>query len=288
MRKTTKVSKKTVHSINKKASSNKMQDDVAVPVIKSEPAYININEHSAEIAAKSRLLWLIVGVFTIVLAIFWLIMLRININKQTSDIGFDQIGKQITDSLARFDTEIKDRSVAKPITAEDMAAIKNGLEDSIKSNPDSSLWPTHEFPGLKISLQYPSGWEKSIFNNEGISNGIMISDSNNNQGSIIINSNSNTNKYDLQTWLEKNKIVNGGFINSGFTSMKQIIAGTTSSPEKLIFDKTSSTSDSLSRIIYINSTSTKKVYSIELEASGDISYYKPIMEEIVRTIKILK
>ncbi|MFA6526455.1 MAG: hypothetical protein WCT26_03550 [Candidatus Buchananbacteria bacterium] len=283
MRKTTKISKKTVHSINKKASSNKMQDDVAVPIIKSEPAYININEHSAEIAAKSRTLWTIVAIFSIILAIFWIIMLRININKQTSDIGFNQIGQQITDSLARFDTEIKDRSASKPITAEDMAAIKNGLEDSIKSNPDSSLWPTHEFPSLKISLQYPNDWNfSSVIDGIMIRNIASSTNPDNNYGKIFVGKENNTGKQTLSAWAEKNKPMFEGyredksiFINNSFSDTLKLI-------------NNSSSTNSSSEIVLINSTTTKAVYIFQLSAKGDLNYYHPLMEEIIRTIKMIK
>src|SRR3989339_1756915 len=103
MRKINKKTKKSAHSDSKSTAPDKSWEAVGAPISKSEPAYININEHQAEIAAKSRLLWLIVAVFSVILAIFWLVLLRINIQKETADIGFSQIGEQIKDSLARFD-----------------------------------------------------------------------------------------------------------------------------------------------------------------------------------------
>ena len=277
--------KRETRSVSKKAAPGRYSGAVAASTYKPEPAYININEHQAEIAAKSRVLWLLVAVFTAILAIFWLAVLKINIQKETSGIGLSQIGNQISASLARFDTEIKNRTAPKAISADDLAAIKTNLEEQIKSNPDSSLWPTHELTPLNISIQYPIEWDKSA-----IGKAIVISDgkyvaSSTDKGSglITISQKSNAQKNDLATWLQKNNI-----INAGYSIERPLFISSSSTVENLIFNSSSTDVNRLDKIIYLNSTSSKSVWEIKITASGDIKYYEPLTEEIIRTIKIIK
>jgi len=283
MRATIKKSRRTSRLAGKKSASGESRSAISEPIYKSEPAYININEHQAEIAAKSRFLWIIVGVFGVFLAVFWLIMLRINIQKQTADIGFAQISSQIAQSLARFDTEIKDRAAPQAISADDLAAIKNDIESQIKSNPDSSLWPTHELPGLKISLQYPNNW-----NFNSVIDGIMISDvasstnPDNQSGQIFAGKKSNTGKQPLAEWIEKNNAI----VNS--YSKNQSIFINNSVLDTMGFIRNTSSTNSLDEILLINSTSTKTVYIFQVSMIGDLNYYRPLTTEILRTMKILK
>lgn len=250
----------------------------------ASPAYITINEQDADSLAKNRTMWIVVGIFSVILAIFWLIILKINIQKATADIGFSQIGDQIAASLARFDTEIKNRSDAKIISAEDLAAIKTGVEQQIKSNPDSNLWPTHELTSLKIAIQYPDNWGKSESNRI-----ITLTDANQNSsssvefGKIIISSKANAKKYDLATWLKKNSIV-----NDGYRAEQTLFPTASSSMESLVYNSTVAGPDQLKKIIYLNSTSSQTVWEIAITATGDLEFYRPLTEEIVRTIKIIK
>lgn len=281
---TVKKTKRKPSSTRRKSTADKSADILAAPITKSEPAYININERSAELAAKNRLLWTVVAVFSIILAIFWLIVLRANIAKETDKIGLSQIGEQISASLARFDTEIKDRAVPKEITSEDMAAIKNVIEEQIKSNPDSSTWPTHEFTNVRISIQYPTNWNNAQVINELIlSDAISTATTSINYGKISIISKSNPNKYDIAAWLKAKNIT-----NKDYAVEHQLFLPASSSTESLIFNSTSFDSNKLDKIIYINSVANKLIWEIKITAAGDLKYYEPLIMEIIRTIKILK
>lgn len=283
MRKPSKITGKPIRSAAKKMASSRNGGDAAASVLKAEPAYININEHEAEIAAKSRVLWLMVAVFTVFLVIFWLFVLRINIQKESDGIGFSQIGSQISESLARFDTEIKNRSAAKAISADDLAAIKDGLEERIKSNPDSSLWPTHELPSLKISIQYPDRWIKSGSETEAIltdSGQASSSADSSGSGRIRISAQSNPKRYDIMAWLQKNPM-------DGYTAQRRLFFSS-SSIDNLIFNSSSTGAGYLDKVILLNSASGRMIWKISISARGDIRYYEPLTEEIVRTIKIIK
>jgi len=257
---------------------------LAAPISKNEPAYININENQSELSSKNRLLWIIVAIFGLALAIFWLFTLRINIKKETDDIGFSQIAGQISDSLARFDTEIKNRSLPEPINAEDLAAIKDNLEAQIKSNPDSSAWPTHELTLLEISIQYPSDWSATLDDRQAVLTDFQPSASTvSNQinfGRITINELANSAKLDLASWQKKNQPDLDGYIPD-----QPLFAAASGSPESLTYQSNKATG--LDRLIYLNNPSGKKVYEIKIEANGDFDYYRPLAEAIVKTIKIL-
>ena len=121
----------------------------------TQPTYINIREISPELQRKQNLLWLGVGIFSIILVICWLFILRFNIASDTSQVSLSQLSQQINESLARFDTQVKDRATPQTIDINDLTAIKENLETQIKNNPDSSLWPTHDFIKSGLRLQYP-------------------------------------------------------------------------------------------------------------------------------------
>lgn len=270
----------------RKPAASKPADILAAPVTKSEPAYININERSVELAAKNRLLWIIVAIFSIVLAIFWLFVLRASIAKETENIDLSRIGEQISASLARFDTEIKNRAMPKEITSEDMAAIKNVIEEQIKSNPDSSAWPTHELEALKISIQYPSDWSsaaniKTAVISDQKSTGAASETGK--SGKITITAKSNARKLSLADWQKANNI---SF--DGLTAERPIFAISTSSIESMIYQSSSMEANLIKYSAYLNSLDNKTVYEITVEGRGDNAYYRPLTEEIIRTIKILK
>lgn len=266
--------------------AGKTADILAAPITKSEPAYININEHSAEMASKNRLLWTAVAIFSVILAVFWLFILRANIARETNSIGLNQIGEQITASLARFDTEIKNRETPQEIKSEDLAAIKNGLEEQIKSNPDSSAWPTHELTTLGISLQYPDSWKNTIkgklatITDQIDSSSVSETDK---SGKITITAKSNTKKLSLADWQKTNNTS-----IAGLTAQRPIFAVSTSSVESMIYQSSSIIANQIEYWAYLNLLNNGTVYEIKVEGRGDNSYYRPLTEEIIRTIRIIK
>lgn len=278
--------KKRPTATKRRSSRQKPEEIIAAPINKPEPAYINIHENSGEQASKMRLLWITVAIFSVILAIFWLFILKTNIARETTNIGLDQVGKQITNSLARFDTEIKDRAIPKDISSEDLAAIKNDLEIQIKNNPDSSTWPTHELTNTKLSIQFPSNWSLATGTKSLIISDQLATTSNstdNKIGKITINPRSNSKKLSLADWQKVNNIS-----VEGLAPERPIFTIGTSSPESLIYQSSAVTVNEIKYHAYINSLTNKTVYEIIVEAKGDNSYYRPLTEEIIRTIKILK
>lgn len=245
------------------------------------PEYISINEHQAELDAKNKKLWLIVGIFAILLVCGWLIILRAGLRTATDQAGFSQISQEISDTLAKFDTEIKNRAKPQPINVDDLTAIKDNLEQQIKSNPDSSSWPTHELDKIALTVQYPDDWKNTAETKTAITLTDSATFTAAKYGRITINARSNAKKYNLTTWLTKNKIDLTGYI-----AEKPLFVSASNTPEGLIYNHNSSTT--LDQMIYIDSASTKTVLEVITEAKGDLSYYKPLIEEIIRTIKIIR
>jgi|GEM_PF-1508416 len=249
---------------------------------KKEPVYININEYQPDLAAKTRKLWLVVGIFAVILVCGWLIILRASLKNTTNQASWSQISQEIKNSLAKFDTAIKNRAQIQPLSADDMAVIKDDLEERIKSNPDSSNWPTHELNVLGLSVQYPDNWQKV---SEGKGEAVLVdfsaTSSLEKYGRLAITLNSNSKKYNLNTWLAKNKINLNGYV-----AEKPLFIFTSTTPESSIYSNNSTST--LDRIIYLDFPANKIVAEVRATARGDNSYYQPLLDEIVRTIKILK
>ena len=256
--------------------------EITAEELKPEPTYININEYQEDLATKNRKLWLIVGIFSIILVCGLLIILRANLKNMANQASWSQIIQEISNSLSKFDTEIKNRMQTKPISADDLSVIKNDLEKRIESNPDSSDWPTHELNSLGLSIQYPDNWQ--IINEsktEAVLADFSATSSLDKYGRLAIVINSNSQKYNLNTWLIKNKVNLKGYV-----AEKQLFIFTSTTLESLIYSNNST--NTLDRLVYLDFPASKTVVEIKATARGDNSYYQPLIDEIVRTIKIIK
>jgi hypothetical protein len=91
---------------------------------------------------------------------------------------------------------------------------------------------------------------------------------------------SNTKNYGLGTWLTKNSV---GF--KDYYVEKPLFSFSTGTPQSLVLTKNNATTGQLERIILINSQATGKIWSCRISARGDIEYYLPLTEEIIRSIK---
>lgn len=273
-----------MRKITTKKATSKRKKEVTPVEVNTPVNYINIREVSPELQQKKNLLWLGVGAFAIILIVCWFLVLRANVASNTNALTFSQLSQQINDSLAKFDTQLKDRAAPTAINIDDLNSIKDEVAAQIKSNPDSSLWPTHEFTKIGLSLQYPDAWQKLID-----SKYLLVSDSTSttiaSYGQLTITLKDNSKGLPLASWLQKNIDL------TAYQPQKSIFIFSTSTPENLSYlkiDATLTTTSTLNRLYYINSTSSKKVIEIKSEARGDEAYYQPLMEEIIATIKLIK
>lgn len=270
----------------KRPAASRTKKEVA-PVEHSidESQYINVREVPPELQKKQTILWILVGVFTFILVISWLLVLRVNIKQETAQLNFNQLGQQISDSLARFDTEIKSKSEPQAINVDDLNSIKTNLEQQIKSNPDSSLWPTHEFIKTSLSLQYPANWQKLSETKELLISDTTTTELTSQYGQLTITIKDNSKKLTLTSWLEKYSDL------SDYQQTKSIFVFTSTTPETssyLKINPAATVSSTLNRLYFINATSSKKIIEINTESRGDDTYYQPLLEEIIRTIRIIK
>lgn len=246
----------------------------------SPARYININEGQEELAPKTKKLWLIVIIFSIFLAIAWLAILKVTVAEETKKINFGQLSREISQTLEKFDTEIKNRSDGvKEVNADDIEQIKNDLEQRLKDNPDSSLWPSHQIDNPKISLSYPDNWQGTENNNIFVLTDQAGTSTDAGYGKISITAYNNKSSYPLADWLSKNKID-----LSGYEPLSSVFKFSSSS-DLLIFASVEASASDLNRLYYLNSAPTKKVYEIKAEANGDLDYYSPLINEIISTIR---
>lgn len=260
-----------------KSPKPKVDKEKIIP--NDSPRYIDINEDQGDSRNKNRKLWLIVIVFSAVLIVVWLAVLKITVAEEAKKIGFNQISEEINGLLAGFDKTIKtNQTTAIDINADDIEKIKNDLEQQLKNNPDSSLWPNHQISDLKISLSYPEDWQKTE-TGKIITLTDQASSTGNGYGKITISAQDNKSGYDLNAWLAKTKTDLAGYelMNSVFKF--------SSSTDLLVFAATESPAAELQRLYYLNSPANKKVYELKAEALGDLDYYSPLINEIISTIR---
>lgn len=246
-----------------------------------EPAdYIDIGAIRQNIEQKDKTLWLIVGFFAVILVLVWFAVMRYTVASQFKDINFGQLKTEISDSLARFDTEIKSRTSTTPaeVNLDDINSIKTGLENQIKNNPDSSLWPEHELKDLKVTLSYPENWLAKT----ATASGTILTDSQTSTaatyGRLTLNLKNNSQNYTLDAWLTKNKINPAGY-EAEIPTFKF-----TTSSKITVYNKIQTATSSLDKIYYLNPIGNK-IIEIKAEAKGDIGYYLPLINEIINTIK---
>lgn len=241
--------------------------------------YIDIGATQQDNLQKDKTLWLIVGIFSILLVVAWFAILKVTIAEQFKKIDFGQMSKEISESLARFDTEIKNQSATSTeITPEDISGIKSDLEEQLKNNLDSSLWPEHALNTLEITLNYPDNWLAIVKDNSSATLSDTQSSTAETFGRLTLNIKSNKQNYTLDNWLAKNKINPAGYL-----AETPVFKFTTSS-NIAIYSKNPSATSSLDKIYYLN-PSGAKIIEVKAVAQGDIDYYLPLINEIINTIK---
>lgn len=243
--------------------------------------YINIYDGKDELSNKTKKLWLIVFIFSFFLISGWLLVLKTSLNEQAKKINFTQLSDEISQSLTKFDTEIKNRDQKIiELNADDIDTIKKEIENRLKNNPDSSNWLEYKLINDQITIKYPENWYQS----KETAVSVVINDRQStstplNSGQIEITIKNNQQNYALTDWLIKNKINPIGY------QRENPIFKFNSSSSVISFSALSQTTSTLDKIYYFKPEKIKKIYEIKALASGDISYYSPLINEIINTIK---
>lgn len=241
-----------------------------------EKKFVAIEETDPDIARKTKILWVSVTLLSLVVIAGWLVMLRANINSDKNKFEFLSLVKEISDSVSEFDSQIKKNN--PEIDINELGNIKNEIIGSLQQNIDSSLWPTRQIDELGISIQYPQDWIATV--DDGV---VRINSSETSSTRITIASSNNAKKEPLASWIEKNS----PDALAGYEAKEPIFKFNATASETLAYYKNQGDA-SLDAAYLINSTSTQRVYIIKAATEGDKESDKKILEEIVKTIKIIK
>jgi hypothetical protein len=242
-----------------------------------EKRYININEYDSELATSNKRLWFVVIFLSVMLFLGWLLIIKSNIQKQASGLGFDNLKQEINTALAKFDTQIATSKANSPLTAVDVTAIKNDLEEQIKNNPDASLWPNHEFTQSGLSLNFPSNWKVMSEAKDSLAiTDKTTSTSDYTNLSILVQNNANS--LSLEKWLARNEDLDG------YKKETQTFIFTSNTPEIISYSKSNVENNQSEQMYFISSN--KKIIKVNVNSFGVVDYYLSLTKKIIQTIKI--
>lgn len=256
---------------------NSQPNNGPLPINQSTKKFININEYDSELAKKNRRLLIIVVILSTILLVGWLIILKINVQQQSYDLGFDSLKNEINASLAKFDTQIADSKKNNSLVTTDVLQIKKDLEEQIKNNPDSTLWDNYELTKIGLSVKYPSNWQ-IVDEQVGAYTISDKSPSTTDFGQLTIASLNNSGSLTLEKWLEKNEDL------QGYESENLIFRSATSTQDYVIYTNQKTETNQLNKLYYF--VSGKKIVRVKLESVGLSDFYLPLTQAIIQTIKI--
>lgn len=241
----------------------------------TEKKYVSIKELDPQISTKKTILWTSVIILSLAVISIWFILLKAQIEKKGKNLEFLSLINEVSESIKTFDKKLKNESLAT--IPKNINELKNEVLEELKQSVDSSLWPTKQLDQLELSLQLPIEWTIDLKNNEAV---LMASSS---SSTIKISLIKNLKLLSLPSWIEKNKPT----ILDGYSLKEPIFKFTESNQESLYYTNNQSTT-TIDFIYLINSTSTKTIYTIMANSENSTEKNRKIIEEIIKTIKILK
>jgi len=260
-----------------KRTIKKSSDQAAA---KAAGRYLPLNEITPEVEAKKRILWIIVGLFALILVIFWFWSLKKNISEVSRQINLDRVKQEISQTVGQVTGNIKQQQETSTVAAADIAKIKDEIIAEIKANLNSADWPLHSSEVLKISLQYPANWYQQENKN------LIAVYSYNPEaaipktfGQISLQKFSNPNKLKLDDWLSRNKIDLRGYQAAASTTLVADQAAQS-------YSRTATGTDDFTYQLF--AANNKDIWQISVMSRGGKNLYEPVFEEIIKSIKFLK
>ena len=245
-----------------------------LPAVTPEARYVTIEEVNPEAATKARILWIAIVGATVFLVSGWLFFLRADIKKTYSQFNFKQLSSDISKRLSAFENQMKIDEQTPPVT-EDLNAIKDSIVEQLQAGTDSSLWPSHNLPKYKIFWQSPLDWTfKDLGDRLIIANSTSASPT----ASIEISVTQDLKKYGLARWLKNN----ADFDATEWTQDNRNVFATTTN--HLSFIQTATSTEKYLRLDYL-AGNQGLIYEINSSVYGDLEKLKPLVEEILKTIK---
>ena len=258
--------------------------------------FIAINEYDPDMEFKGQMVWVIVGILTIILLGFWFWSMKKNL-EQTSLKRQEQIG--ISQTISNAVNQIKDNfSQAKEILTEadkklaekyELEIIKQEVLEKIQQSIDQTDWPTHQSDVLGLSVQYPTDWQKEEIGNLlelTVETGNLATTTTSTLSKIVtkitISRVDDNQETDLSEWITTNNFFNRVLDLDQYEPMT---TDTLIDNQPLLKYVKASDQDINWLII---TKSEERVYEIAISSNGGQGFYEPIIEKILSTIKFTK
>lgn len=243
-------------------------EDLLIP----NKEFINVYEQDPVVQAKSRLVWLIVGVIMLAIILFWFWSLKQSIEKNKNESpDLNKITSEIDNIVSEFkkmvgnSQNIIQQNNINTNREDELEKIKNDVLLQIQVNSDSTNWPEHSSKLLNISLKYPTNWFKEET-----------------KDSITITSYSSaTTTPELFTKITINQITKQAEDENYQKSNEEIFIDLVPAEK---YNSNNQTADILSYLLFINND--KNIYKIDIYTNNK-TVFETTINKILSTIDLL-
>lgn len=252
-----------------------------------EKKYIIINQNDQNIEAKYRLVWIITGVLSVFLLIFWLWTLKYNVTKANQNLTIDpELREEINQVVDNFKNnmrgikEIFNADDQKIIERQQLAMIKEQVIRQIQLDLDSANWPTHRSEIMGFSIQYPANWYKkematfslTTYPEPATSTPAVLA-------KIIISRKEKSENTTFNQWLASQNLTEQNYqtaaLNFNLPNIEQAVK----------FQKINTAADDLNWLVYLSNLG--QIYEINIYARNGADLYENIINKIIATIKFI-
>lgn len=239
-----------------------------------KPRYIPIEENDPETEGKKKLLWLIVGLLSLVIVFVWFWSLRQSLARENEDNQLAYLSQQVEQTIGNLKNSFSEKQ------AEDIDRLKQDLIEGIKTDIalNSGDWKTSTSTDMNLVLRYPPSWQVQDLGNTLVISSFNSTDTPEIFAQAIIAKNSNTLKLDLETWFGKNNEI-GDYEKA--TSTAQIA----DQPALKYIKKGNGEEDISEEYILIKG---KDIYEIKIFSLKGKSTYGVALNRIVKELKFIK
>ena len=244
-----------------------------------ETHYVNINEHHPDLQKKYQIMWIIIGVATLILMAIWFWSLKVGVSNSTKGLTSKNIQQEIQDSIDKIRNDFE--QAQQPLQSEaDVTNVKNDIINQLKNNLSEQGWPTHSSDELGISAQYPTNWYKNEFSRSIVFSSYPTTDTPPETfAQITITKQNNLKNIGISAWFDttdrkkSDYLIDGSTLDiSGQPAVKYIKK---SNDKELLW------------LLYVSKD--KMVYEITATAkNGQKTSSEEIFNKIIKTIKFLK
>lgn len=231
-----------------------------------EKRFVDLNETTTIEATRVKLLYLIVGVFAVVLIGVWINNLRLSFKGQTDALGLGRLTDNLTAEFNKYNPASTTPN-AQPVI--NLTAINQSVEGDIATQA-SADWLEKNYPALGISLKYPAAWIGAAANDKIT---ITSMGANGATTTLLVEQLNNQKKLPLEQWLSDNKKAISGFQLAAKLDNGLKYAATTSAEFNALY--------------FLQASSTR-IIKVSARAGDNTAALKTIIERIINTINFTK